>query len=528
MPDTELANMALGAAIGAADLFYTEQSDVEKRVTGAMLAANTANYLSGLSTTTTLTDSNLIYVNQTTDKAITAANLRLDMQKNTRCIYARDYGAVFDGLWLKDITTSSGSAIITSAGYTFTSADVGKRFVIKAADTSTVYMASGGSTIAGTISSVAGNQATLSATLPTTVAGTAQFYFGTDDTAAIQAAINACNPEDTTGSPSTWYYRYSGVVVFPVGMSMITAELILRTNVSFQGQGYGATWMKWASANSMATSGYYAMFTGYLSNGSSRLYRNNQFRDFRIDMTAAYTTSYSYNAKCIVATNMIHPVFSGLFLEGSPATSIGVDFVSGGLFVDNYFLNSGRLWSTGGGGGSAMDFQTGAGNFTGEQQIVGSPLSSIVSRNIIINPMVSGIRCTDNDAAPSAPTTTRTLIANNFIISNLTQGKGIEDNGNTGAIIIGNTINNIGTGQTSEGPIGSEGQHIWCGIMVTGGWNGVMANNSIYGPWHDGIRLNRFQVSTSPLTPKNYIVTGNTVMERTATAFGLILTAHTR
>lgn len=469
--------------------------------------------LKTLTATTTLNDTDLALVRQvadTVDKSVTLANLRLQMQANVKSVYAVDYGAKFDGIQLQDITTTSGSPVITSASYSFVSTDVGKVFAIKSTTTSSTYM------IRGTILSVSSGSATLSTNATSSVAGTAVIYFGTDDTIAIQAAHDAVNTEDLYGTGS-WKYRQSGVVVLAKGMSMITKEIKLRPCVSFQGQGRYATWMKWVSANTMAVTDYYAMFTGVGGNGSTRIYYDNQFRDFRIDMSAAFTTTYSYHAKCVEMIYVIKPVFIGMYLDSSPATSVGLDYVANGIFCDNFFYRSGRLWSAGGGGGSGMDFQTRASNmFTSENTLLGDPQSSILSRNIFIDPAVSAIRCTDDLASVS---NARTIISENIIVSKMATGKGIEDNGNVGAIIVGNTVNHLGTDQTTEGPIGTEGQHIWCGIISTGGYGGIISNNSVIGGWYDGIRLNRFQKTASSLTPIHYIISGNVV--RGATRNGI-------
>jgi len=469
--------------------------------------------LKTLTATTTLNDTDLFLVRQaadTVDKSVTAANLRLQMQASIKSVHAVDYGAKFDGIQLQDITTTNASAVISSASYEFVAADVGKVFALKATTTSSTYM------IRGSILSVSGGDATLSVNATASIAGTAVIYFGTDDTIAIQAAHDAVNTEDLYGT-GTWKYRQTGVVVLAKGMSMITKEIKLRPCVSFQGQGRYATWLKWVSANTMAVTDYFAMFHGGGGNTSTRIYYDNQFRDFRIDMSAAFTTTYSYHAKCVEIIYNIKVVFIGMYLDSSPATSIGLDYVANGIFCDNFFYRSGRLWATGGGGGSGMDFQTRASNmFTSENTLLGEPQSSILSRNIFIDPAVSAIRCTnDLDTISNA----RTIISENIVVSKMATGKGIEDNGNVGAIIVGNTVNHFGTDQSTEGPIGTEGQHIWCGIISTGGNGGIIANNSVQGGWYDGIRLNRFQKTGSSLTPIHYIVANNTI--RGATRNGI-------
>ncbi len=509
MADQKLADMDLGSAVSAADLFYTEQSGVQKKITGEMLAANTANYLGGLATTTTLSSTDLLYVNQTVDKAITLANLMLNAA--ARRIRAVDYGAKFDGLEVSGCTIATAAATVSSANYTFTSADIGKIMVIKATPTSTTYVASAGSTKKFTISSVAAGVATLNSNIGAT-SSTAIAYFGTDDTAAIQAAMDAGNPYDAAlGGSGTWLYKTSGVVELPVGMALTTSELKIRPCVSVVGQDPGATIIKWASGNTMAVSGYYGIFNGGEANGSSREYLNVQFRNIKFDATAAFTTSYSYHSKCIEMIFAIRPVVMNCWFEGSPGTAYGCDYLCGALVYGNRFENCGRLWAPGGGGGSGLDFQTGVDLYVPQNALLGIN-SRIVANNHFINCAVSAVRNTNNYLGYQE---SADLITGNMIKSNLSTGKGIEDNGNLGAVITSNVITHSGTAQSSEGPIGSEGQHIWCGIITTGGQNGIIANNTIQGGWYDGIRLNRFMRSGATITPVNYLVTGNVVTGNT-------------
>lgn len=108
-------------------------------------------------------------------------------------------------------------------------------------------------------------------------------------------------------------------------------------------------------------------------------------------------------------------MFRGLFLNGSPATSIGIDYVTAATVLDCYFLNPGRLWSDGMGGSSGCDFQTNVNeNYTPENALIGKPQTNIISRNIFVNCGVSAIRQTDNG---TTNTGTRTIIANNIILS---------------------------------------------------------------------------------------------------------------
>lgn len=95
-----------------------------------------------------------------------------------------DYGAKGDGIRVKDGFMSSGSTTLTSATAGFTTADVGKKIAVTGAGVA-------GATLTGTIvTRVSATEITISATASTTVLGMTVAY-GSDDTTAIQSALNA-------------------------------------------------------------------------------------------------------------------------------------------------------------------------------------------------------------------------------------------------------------------------------------------------------------------------------------------------
>jgi hypothetical protein len=95
-----------------------------------------------------------------------------------------DYGAVGDGVKVKDGFMSAGSATLTSATAGFTAEDVGKKIAVTGAGVA-------GATLTGTIATrVSATEITISATASTTVLGMTVAY-GSDDTTAIQNALNA-------------------------------------------------------------------------------------------------------------------------------------------------------------------------------------------------------------------------------------------------------------------------------------------------------------------------------------------------
>jgi hypothetical protein len=114
---------------------------------------------------------------------------------------------------------TSGLAILTSATGTWTGADVGKSIVVAGAGVA-------GAPLSTTILSFqSATQVTLNATAGTTVT-TAVFFYGTDDTAAIQAAITAVAA------------GLGGIVWLPAGNYLVSSTLTIDpTKVSLQGPG---------------------------------------------------------------------------------------------------------------------------------------------------------------------------------------------------------------------------------------------------------------------------------------------------
>ena len=94
------------------------------------------------------------------------------------------YGAVGNGRLASDGAMTSGSAVLTCASGPFVVGDVGKSVMVLAAGTS-------GETLVGTISGyTSATQVTLSATAASTVTGVPALW-ASDDTVAIQAAVDA-------------------------------------------------------------------------------------------------------------------------------------------------------------------------------------------------------------------------------------------------------------------------------------------------------------------------------------------------
>lgn len=464
----------------------------------------------GLTETTNLTPgwwSAVRRVGQVVDERISGENMKLEFEKNTNVMYATRHGLPLDGQLITSVTNSASSAVVSSTRYTFTAADVGKRFVLKTSIEEKDAIAR------GTILSVSAGAATLSSTI-SAASSTRVMYFGSDCTAALQAATDAANASDAAlGATGTWTHEKSGVVVLPSGYFLIDQEIVVRPGVSYEGQGMFATEILWSSNTSMATLNRYAAFHGGQANGSTRIYKDIQFRSMTIDMSGAHTDAgYSYHAKCVEIIFGMRITSIGVFYKNSPATSFGLDYIAGCTFVNNRVENAGRLWAPGGGGASGTDFQTQDDQmFVTGNQLAADPGNRIIANNIFINCAVGAIRNTNNQITIQ---TSSDIIMGNLVMSDKSTGKGIEDNCNTGSTVIGNQCAHSGTDQTSEGPIGTEGQHIWAGIIIVGNNSGLVMGNTVTGGWYDGIRLNRFLREQPPgtpslLLPTNSLVSGN-------------------
>lgn len=127
----------------------------------------------------------------------------------------RSYGAVGDGKVVVDGAMTNGSATLTSATASFTMADVGKVIQVKGA------AATGVTSLVTTIQAyTSATTVTLTAAASTTVTG-AQVMWGTDDTNAVQAAINAAVTYASANAgvatvfvaPSTGFYAIGGALV---------------------------------------------------------------------------------------------------------------------------------------------------------------------------------------------------------------------------------------------------------------------------------------------------------------------------
>jgi len=143
-------------------------------------------------------------------------------------VNAKDYGAAGDGRHSTDGSISSGNNVLTSTALGFTSSDVGKSVCVDGAGAS-------GAALVTTISSVSGSTATLAASASTTVSAALTTVY-TDDTSAIQAAINSLSLSQGVDAP---LISVGGVIFFPIGEYVISSSLTIKGNMWLIGSGNG-------------------------------------------------------------------------------------------------------------------------------------------------------------------------------------------------------------------------------------------------------------------------------------------------
>lgn len=96
----------------------------------------------------------------------------------------RNYGVKCDGQELTDISTTTGSPVISSTGYVFKTKDIGKTAIVWGSGAGSII-------VSGTILSVNGSEATLSANSAFTRVGTRLIFYKTDNTNNLNSAISA-------------------------------------------------------------------------------------------------------------------------------------------------------------------------------------------------------------------------------------------------------------------------------------------------------------------------------------------------
>jgi len=335
-------------------------------------------------------------------------------------------GCRCDGQSLFDVTVTNGSAVVSSASYQFTGADIGKVIgvfsaypaVLQSNGTFQGPSASSGALI-GTILSVSGGAATISATAAASIAGTAYAVFGTDDSAALTSLISAVSAS-------------GGGVIELEDILVVSNTVTIKSNVSLVGQDKFATKVYYISPNATTT----GVFVGS-AGSSSTPYYNVAFSNFTIDGSFVFVAAYNVAVKAIFAQWMVRLSITDMYVFGTIATGIGVDFLQESIISRNIVEFCGR----GGDVASGATGASGIGVATYGNTVFG-PETSICSENVVVMPTYNGgnygIFYEANNGTFAAPSSI--VVSNNAVKLNLSGQIGIGASGTDGMAIVGNRV----------------------------------------------------------------------------------------
>lgn len=397
------------------------------------------------------------------------------------------FGAAGDGQVVTDGVINSGQTQLTSATASFTASDVGKLIDINGAGTTACgqqYWAITGVMMnCNLIGTIAGyvNATTVTVSVPagTSVTG-AQVKWCTDDTSAIQAAVDALTASRTVGA-----------LYFPAGnycVSRAVKKAFVHKTLYGTGKAQSNIWQMNALTYSPST--LYAAIT--VDNGSDGL----TIRDLGFEGTNRYaelTTSGTTVADGILTC----PGNAGSTLGGLCAAVNGMTNIT----LDNVRLD--HFWGIG--------IQTFGGNATGNGDNI-KILNSDASYNSAdgFNPGVhDGLIMSHNTATYNgtggieATSVLNATIDHNYVAFNKTTGLSIGGTSNPSTLasvtIIGNTAYQNGNGSTSS--------TVGTGIVVTSNQqNCVVADNIAKQNHQIGISV---QVTASATLTKHCLVRGN-------------------
>lgn len=410
------------------------------------------------------------------------------------------YGAVCDGQVAFNGAVTALSNQLSISGVTFTAADDGKLVLVETIPS--LFSGSSYPTVVfeGTLTHNVDGTATLSGNQSSSQTTGFKVRWMTDDTTAVQSAFTAAasaaaiagTVNDITGS----------YIKFPSNkMCGLSGPITFYTKQSWGADSKGAVQLVSFDKTHNAS-----MFQNLTGSGSVRTFNDNVIENMEADLIGhTCNSSYSYHCKFLEAQYMVRPIFRGLYIKNTPATSLGPDFVEAGIFVNNTIENSGRKHSGTSGGGACMAWEVAAGSFGANQ----GPENTIVSNNTFINCKTYAV----NTEAPNTTITdARLIFTNNHVHSVLTTGNGVALVGSINDIVTGNTFQNT-SAMTSGAAV-----NIF-GAVITGivpGTRTLVANNNIKG-WWNGVAL----ADSGTKTPDDVSVSNNKIFGSISTGINV-------
>lgn len=373
--------------------------------------------------------------------AASATVSQLDTYLRGNIVNAAKY-VTMDGIVLTDVSVTNASPVISSVGRAFVAGDVGKVITIRAAGD-----AGGTKPLVGYIGSVSSGNASLVTTAGGVTALNAAntssaltATFGTPDTVGWNLAVSDANSLALLTGASV-------VIVAPPGVSCIDGTITWQSLVGLMGAGPRSTIIKMAAANTTT-----AVIQG-TSRGATIPYTDCVFRDFGLDLDDTGVVSYSVSAKALYMQYLYRAVFERLYVTGSPASSLGVDYLVDSIISGNVIRNAGRANAGGSAGGAAIGIGTGTAAITCDG--VARVESLIVANNSIYNAKRYGIFFENQSATISNG---KFVTIGNSIQLSATSLVGMADAGIANGVWIGNHVTGTGLGvgfSIAKGTIGT-------------------------------------------------------------------------
>ena len=140
-----------------------------------------------------------------------------------------------------------------------------------------------------------------------------------------------------------------GVIQLGTGEFVFRGPVKWRSKVSLQGVSVQGTVLR------MVGDTNWSLFIGEsVAQGDFKAIESVRFQHFTVDGYGMKPSSYSTNCKAFNIRPITDAVFDDLLLRGTPATSLGVDFLNR-VFINNVRVkDGGRKWRPGQGGGSGI------------------------------------------------------------------------------------------------------------------------------------------------------------------------------